>query len=217
MNDNRKFLIIGLGNAENKYAGTRHNIGFEVVSQLAKELGATFSSDRYAYTARAKYKGRTLILIMPTTYMNLSGNAVAYWMEKEEVESTEILVISDDLDLPVAQLRLRPKGGGGSHNGLNHIIEKLRHANFPRLRFGIGKNFPQGYQAEYVLGKFTSEELKQVNPMIEKGAEICKAFVTSGLQRAMNQYNTLEPKKEKALPPKENKEEVTNNTPNTIE
>ncbi len=192
MNDNRKFLIIGLGNAENKYAGTRHNIGFEVVSQLAKELGVTFSSDRYAYTARGKYKGRTLILIMPTTYMNLSGNAVAYWMEKEQVESTEILVISDDLDLPVAQLRMRPKGGGGSHNGLNHIIEKLNHSNFPRLRFGIGKNFPQGYQADYVLSSFTSDELKLVNPSIEKAAAICKSFTTVGLQRTMNQFNKTE-------------------------
>ncbi len=197
MNDNKKFLIIGLGNAENKYAGTRHNIGFEVVHSLAEKLGLTFSSERYAYVARAKVKGRTLVLIMPTTYMNLSGNAVAYWMEKESVEASEILVISDDLDLPVAQLRIRPKGGGGSHNGLNHIIEKLNHSNFPRLRFGIGKDFPQGYQADYVLGSFTPEERKLIDPMVEKATEICKSFATAGLQRTMNQYNTLAAPKEK--------------------
>jgi len=186
----KKYLIIGLGNAEQKYAGTRHNIGFEVVNFLAKKLDVTFSSDRYAYKAEAKYKGRTLILLMPTTYMNLSGNAVRYWMEKEETEASNILVISDDIDLPVATLRLRPKGGGGSHNGINHIIEILQHQNFPRLRFGIGKNYPQGYQIEYVLGKFFPEEIEQVNVTIEKAADACLAFCTAGLQKTMNEVNT---------------------------
>jgi len=187
----KKYLIIGLGNAEQKYAGTRHNIGFEVVNFLAKKLDVTFSSDRYAYKAEAKYKGRTLILLMPTTYMNLSGNAVRYWMEKEETEVSNILVISDDIDLPVATLRLRPKGGGGSHNGINHIIEILQHQNFPRLRFGIGKNYPQGYQIEYVLSKFFPEEMELVNATIEKAADACLSFCTAGLQKTMNEVNTI--------------------------
>jgi PTH1 family peptidyl-tRNA hydrolase len=186
----KKYLIIGLGNAEQKYTGTRHNIGFEVVNALAKKLDVSFTSERYAYKVEAKYKGRTLILIMPTTYMNLSGNAVHYWMKKEEVESQNILVISDDIDLPVAALRMRPKGGGGSHNGINHIISVLKHFDFPRLRFGIGKNYPQGLQVEYVLSKFFSEELEQVNLSIEKAADACLSFCTNGLQRTMNQINT---------------------------
>jgi PTH1 family peptidyl-tRNA hydrolase len=185
----KKYLIVGLGNAEQKYAGTRHNIGFEIVNALAKKLEATFTSERYAYKAEAKYKGRTLILIMPTTYMNLSGNAVRYWMEKEDIEIQNILIVSDDIDLPVATLRMRPKGGGGSHNGINHIIEILQHTNFPRLRFGIGKNYPQGCQIDYVLGKFFPEELEQVNTAIEKAADACLSFCTAGLQLTMCEIN----------------------------
>jgi len=187
----KKFLIVGLGNAEQKYSGTRHNIGFEVVNALAKKLEVSFTSDRYAYKAEGKYKGRTLVLIMPTTYMNLSGNAVRYWMEKEEIETQNILIISDDIDLPVATLRLRPKGGGGSHNGINHIIEILQHSNFPRLRIGIGKNYPQGLQMEYVLGKFFPEEQEYVLNAIERAATACLSFCTSGLQRTMNEVNTI--------------------------
>lgn len=191
MEDNKKYLIIGLGNAETQYAGTRHNIGFEVVSELAKQLGITFKSDRYAYVARTKYKGKSLILILPTTFMNLSGKAVRYWLETEKVEESNSIVISDDLDLPLGTLRIRPKGGGGSHNGLNHIIEMLGNQNFPRLRFGIGKNYAQGYQVDYVLGRFTDNELKTtVTPAVVKAAEVIKSFVTIGLQRTMNQYNT---------------------------
>jgi len=193
MEDNKKYLIIGLGNAEDQYTGTRHNIGFEVINTLAKQLDVTFKNERYAYVARAKYKGRNLVLIMPTTFMNLSGKAVKYWMGAENVDAQNIIVVSDDLDLPVAQMRIRPKGGGGSHNGLNHIIETLGHGNYPRLRFGIGKNFPQGYQVDYVLGKFTSEERLLIDPAVEKAAEICKSFATAGLQRTMNQFNQKEP------------------------
>lgn len=193
MDDNKKFLIVGLGNAENEYTGTRHNIGFEVLVALGKQLDVTFKTERYAYVARAKYKGRNLILIMPTTFMNLSGKAVKYWMETEQIQAQNILVISDDLDLPVAQLRIRPKGGGGSHNGLNHIIETLGHGNYPRLRFGIGKNYPMGYQVDYVLGKFSSEERPIIDAAVEKAAEICTSFATAGLQRTMNQFNQKEP------------------------
>jgi PTH1 family peptidyl-tRNA hydrolase len=187
--DPKKYLIVGLGNAEQKYTGTRHNIGFEVVSALAKKLETTFTSDRYAYRAEAKYKGRTLVMIMPTTFMNASGNAVRYWVEKEDVDAQNLLVISDDIDLPVGTLRMRPKGGGGSHNGMNHIIEMLQHTDFPRLRFGIGKNYPQGFQMEYVLGKFFPEELETVNAAIEKAACACISFCTAGLQQTMNETN----------------------------
>jgi PTH1 family peptidyl-tRNA hydrolase len=187
----KKYLIVGLGNAEQKYAGTRHNIGFEVVSALAKKLEVTFTSERYAFKTEAKYKGRILILIMPTTFMNLSGNAVRYWMEKEEVDVQNLLIVSDDIDLPVGALRMRPKGGGGSHNGINHIIEILQHSNFSRLRFGIGNNYPQGYQIEYVLGKFFPEELEVVNNAVEKAAEACLSFCTTGLQKTMNEINKI--------------------------
>jgi len=195
--DSKKFLIVGLGNAENKYAGTRHNIGFEVISHFAEKMGVTFRSDRYAYIAETKFKGRTLILAMPTTYMNLSGKAVRYWLEEESIPIENLLVISDDIDLPSGTLRLRMKGGGGSHNGLNHIIELLGHSNYPRLRFGIGKNYSQGYQIEYVLGKFEKQEWEElITPSIENAGEVIKAFVTAGIQKAMNQCNIDKQKKE---------------------
>lgn len=206
MDDSKKFLIVGLGNAEAKYAGTRHNIGFEVVSKLAEMLKADFSNDRYAYMAKANFKGRQLVLILPTTYMNLSGNAVRYWMTQEKIDAANLLVVSDDLDLSPGELRLRPKGGGGSHNGLNHIIEMLGHSNFPRLRFGIGKNFAYGYQAEYVLSKFESSEKEIIQTAVEKAAGLIKSFVTVGLQRAMNECNT------KPQPPKETQNERNDTT-----
>ncbi|MCR4681444.1 MAG: aminoacyl-tRNA hydrolase [Bacteroidales bacterium] len=202
MND-KKYLIVGLGNAEQQYAGTRHNYGFEVVNALAKKLGAEFKSDRLAYVARAMYKGRTLVMLMPTTYMNLSGKAVKHWLNAEEVAPDHCLVVCDDLDLPVGAFKIKPKGGGGSHNGLNNIIEMLGHGNFPRLRCGIGKNFAQGYQIEYVLGRFDSAELKLVEPCIEKAAEACLSFATAGLQRTMNQFNT----EQRANPEKEEPKE----------
>lgn len=190
MND-KKYLIVGLGNAEQQYAGTRHNYGFEVVSAVAKSLGAEFKVDRLAYIARATYKGRTLVLAMPTTYMNLSGKAVKYWLNTEDIAADHCMVICDDLDLPVGSFKIKPKGGGGSHNGLLNIIEQLGHSNFARLRCGIGKDFAQGYQIDYVLGRFSSEEMKLIEPCIEKAAEAIKSFTTAGLQRTMNQYNTV--------------------------
>lgn len=191
MENSKKFIIFGLGNAENQYAGTRHNIGFEVVSALGNKLSATFRTDRYAYVAEGKYKGRTLILVMPTTYMNLSGKAVRYWMEHESVSAENILVICDDIDLPAGTLRMRGKGSGGTHNGLNHIIETLGHSNFPRLRFGVGHDFAPGYQVDYVLGKFPSSQQKEViDPAIATAGEMVVSFATAGLQRTMNQFNT---------------------------
>ena len=191
MDDSRKFLIVGLGNAEDKYAGTRHNIGFEVVNALAQKLSATFRTDRHAYIAEGKYKGRTLILAMPTTYMNLSGKAVRYWMDHENVPAENILVICDDIDLQPGWLRMRAKGSGGTHNGLNHIIETLGNGDFPRLRFGVGHDFAQGYQVDYVLGKFSTEEMKTaIQPAIDKAVEMVLSFTTAGIQNTMNQFNT---------------------------
>lgn len=190
MND-KKYLIVGLGNAEQQYAGTRHNYGFEVVSAAAKLLNTEFKIDKLAYRAQAMYKGRTIVMIMPTTYMNLSGKAVKYWLTTEEIAPDHCLVICDDLDLPVGSFKIKPKGGGGSHNGLLDIIEKLGHGNFPRLRCGIGKNFAHGYQVDYVLGRFSSEELQLIEPCIKNAAEAILSFATAGLQRTMNQFNTI--------------------------
>ena len=196
MENSRKFIIFGLGNAENQYAGTRHNIGFEVVNALAQKLSVTFRTDRHAYIAEGRYKGRTLILSMPTTYMNLSGKAVRYWMEHENVPAANILVICDDIDLPAGWLRMRAKGSGGSHNGLNHIIETLGNSDFPRLRFGVGHDFAQGYQIEYVLGKFSTDEMKStIQPAIDKAVEMILSFTTAGIQTTMNLFNTKKAEK----------------------
>ena len=201
MENSRKYIIFGLGNAENQYAGTRHNIGFEVVSALAQKLSATFRTDRHAYIAEGKYKGRTLVLAMPTTYMNLSGKAVRYWMEHEGVPEENILVICDDIDLQPGWLRMRAKGSGGTHNGLNHIIETLGNGDFPRLRFGVGHDFAQGYQIDYVLGKFSTDEMKTtIQPAIDKAVEMVLSFTTVGIQYTMNQFNTKKVEKKTESP-----------------
>lgn len=190
MEDSKKFLVVGLGNAEDKYNGTRHNIGFEVVNALALKLEAKFDMGRHAYVAKAKYKGRSLVLILPTTYMNLSGKAVKYWLAQEKIDAKSMMVVSDDLDLPVGDIKMKPKGGGGSHNGLGNIIEMLGHQDFPRLRVGIGKNYPQGYQVDYVLGKFFPEDRSLVDAAVQKAVDAILAFVTIGIEKAMNQANT---------------------------
>ena len=201
MENSRKYIIFGLGNAENQYAGTRHNIGFEVVNALAQKLSATFRTDRHAYIAEGKYKGRTLILAMPTTYMNLSGKAVRYWMEHENVPAENILVICDDIDLQPGWLRMRAKGSGGTHNGLNHIIETLGNGDFPRLRFGVGHDFAQGYQIDYVLGKFSTDEMKTtIQPAIDKAVEMVLSFTTADIQNTMNQFNTKKVEKKSETP-----------------
>lgn len=205
--DNKKFLIAGLGNAENQYAGTRHNIGFEVVSALAQKLSATFQQERYAYVAHAKYKGRTLTLIMPTTYMNLSGKAVKHWLAAENVAVDHCLVIYDDIDLPLGIFKLKPKGGGGTHNGIGNIIETLERTDIPRMRCGIGKDYAQGYQVDYVLGRFSSEELKLVESCIERAVSAVKSFVTVGMQLTMNQFNTKETARAKAMEEEEAKKD----------
>ena len=190
ININMKYLIAGLGNIGDEYANTRHNIGFIVADALAKEGNATFAPARYADLTKVKFKGRTLLLIKPSTYMNLSGNAIRYWLTKENIPLENLLVIVDDIALPTGVLRLRAKGGPGSHNGLIHIIETLGTQDFPRLRIGIGNEFAQGYQVDYVLGKWTKEEENILIPKIKSAVDIIKSYVSIGVERTMNFYNT---------------------------
>ena len=184
-----KYLIIGLGNIGDEYADTRHNIGFIVADALAQAGNAVFKSDRHAAVTKLSVKGRTLVVIKPSTYMNLSGKAVRYWMQKEEIPIENVLVIVDDLALPTGILRLRTKGGDGGHNGLISIIEHLGSSDFSRIRFGIGNDFAKGQQVDYVLGKWTKEEVQILIPQVKDCVEIIKSFVLSGPERTMNTYN----------------------------
>lgn len=184
-----KYLIIGLGNIGDEYSDTRHNIGFIVADALALSLKTTFSSGRYASVAKATLRGRSLVIIKPTTYMNLSGKAVRYWMQKEEVPIEQILVMVDDIALPLGELRMRKKGSDGGHNGLISIIETLESIDFPRIRIGIGNDFAKGYQVDYVLGRWTKEEEKILLPRIETTVEMIKSFVLAGPDRTMNVFN----------------------------
>lgn len=184
-----KYLITGLGNIGEEYANTRHNIGFIVMDALAQELKTTYSIQRHSYQAEARLKGRQLVLIKPTTYMNLSGKAVKFWLDKENIPVENLLVVTDDIDLDTGVLRLRPKGSGGTHNGMNHIIETLENSDFARLRVGIGKDFAKGFQVDYVLGKWTKPEEKIMLEKIPLAVEMIKSFVLSGTQLTMNQYN----------------------------
>lgn len=187
--DQSKYLIVGLGNIGAEYAETRHNIGFKVLDAMVEASNTVFTSDRYASRAEVKFKGRTLVLIKPATYMNLSGKAVRYWLDKEKVEQENMLVILDDLALPLGTLRLRAKGSDGGHNGLKNIDALLGNNNYARLRCGIGSNFPQGYQVDYVLGQWLPEEKKQLSDVIELAGEIVRSFATQGVERTMNAYN----------------------------
>jgi PTH1 family peptidyl-tRNA hydrolase len=184
-----KFLIVGLGNIGAEYKNTRHNIGFKVLDMLAEQSGTFFSNDRFADVAEIKYKGKTLILIKPTTYMNLSGKAVNYWLQKEKILPENMLVITDDIALPFGTIRIRPKGSDGGHNGLKSINEIINTQDYPRLRFGVGNNFPKGRQAEYVLGEWNEEELKTLEQRIDVATQVVKSFATAGLQRTMNDFS----------------------------
>ncbi|MDE3235128.1 MAG: aminoacyl-tRNA hydrolase [Bacteroidota bacterium] len=184
-----KFLIIGLGNIGLEYHHTRHNIGFDVVDAFVLKHGGLFKMDRLAYVAEVKWKGRTFICIKPTTYMNLSGKAFKYWMDKEKIALENTLTIVDDLALPVAKLRLRGSGSDGGHNGLRDIQLTLGTDKYPKLRFGIGNNFPKGMQAEFVLGKWWKEEEPIVRQKIEKCVEVIESFSTIGLEKTMNTVN----------------------------
>ncbi len=187
-----KFLIAGLGNFDLEYAGTRHNIGFDIVDALVQKHGGSFAISRLAGVAEIKWKGKTIFCIKPTTYMNLSGKAVKYWMDKENIAIQNLLVVVDDKALPLTKLRIRPRGSDGGHNGLKSVQEYLATAEFPKLRFGIGDNFPKGMQVEYVLGKWRKEELALVKLKIEKAAEAIESFVGLGIERTMEHYNKLE-------------------------
>lgn len=184
-----KFLIAGLGNIGDEYTNTRHNIGFDVVDFLAKENDVKFKSDRLADVAELKYKGKTLILIKPTTYMNLSGKAINYWLQAEKIPVEHLLVIVDELALPFGKIRLGPKGSDGGHNGLKNIQEILNTTHYPRLRFGIGNEFNKGHQVNFVLGKWSDEEKQTLNERIKIASDAIKAFSFIGLERTMNDFN----------------------------
>lgn len=186
-----KYLIVGLGNIGTDYHHTRHNIGFDVADAFAAKHGALFRSDRLADVAEIKWKGRILVVIKPTTYMNLSGKAVKYWMDKEKIPAENMLVIVDELALPLEVIRLRPGGSDAGHNGLKSIQETIGTNQYPRLRFGIGNDFPKGRQVDYVLGRWTAKEEPVVQQKIDKCTEVIESFASIGLQRSMNNYNNL--------------------------
>lgn len=184
-----KYLVVGLGNIGSQYWGTRHNIGFRVVNKLAEDAGVNFTEQRYGATARMRLKNKELVLLKPNTFMNLSGNAVRYWLQKENVPVENLLVVVDDLALPFGTLRLKPKGSDAGHNGLRNIQEILGTQEYARLRFGIGNQFPRGGQVDYVLGAFDPEELQVMPEVLKRAMEIVKCFCLAGIQNAMNQYN----------------------------
>ena len=185
-----KYLIVGLGNVGQEYAGTRHNAGFMVLDAFAKASNAVFEDRRYGFVAETSLKGRKVFLLKPSTYMNLSGNAVRYWLNKENIEQSRLLVISDDVALPLGQFRLKANGSNGGHNGLGHI-QQIIGQQYARLRVGIGNDYPVGAQIDHVLGRFPTEELDKLQPCIELGADIIKSFVLAGIDVTMNQYNKL--------------------------
>ncbi len=184
-----KYLIAGLGNIGNEYTGTRHNIGFAVVEYAAIQWGGKWEEGRYAHVCETKVKGRPVTLIKPTTYMNLSGKAVQYWKQQMKIENSNIMVVTDDLQIPLGKLRLRGQGTPGGHNGLTDIIEKLNTLDFPRLRFGIGNDYPKGMQVEYVLGRWFKEEEPIVSEGIKTAVDALQCYIFAGLSQAMTSYN----------------------------
>lgn len=186
--DPMKYLVVGLGNMGPKYNGTRHNIGFEVVDYLAEDLGGTFKNDTLGDLAEVKHKGRTLVLLKPSTYMNRSGKAVRYWLQKKKIDKKNLIVIVDDLNLPYGRLRLRPKGADGGHNGLKDINQLLGQ-DYARLRFGIGNDFYKNQQIDFVLGKWSEVELDDLLSYIKKAADACKSFAAIGIKYTMDEFN----------------------------
>ena len=183
-----KFLICGLGNPGDEYAGTRHNTGFMVLDAFAKASNIHFEDKRYGFVAQTSIRGRKLFLLKPTTFMNLSGNAVRYWLNQEKIDQQRLLVVSDDVALPLGQFRLKANGSNGGHNGLGHI-QQLIGQNYPRLRMGIGNDYPQGGQIDWVLGRYSDDDLKTLQPSIDVAVDIIKSFVLAGIDVTMNQYN----------------------------
>lgn len=184
-----KYLIVGLGNIGPEYADTRHNIGFMVLDELVKQESVKFYNMRLAYYAEMTHKSRTLYLIKPTTYMNLSGKALSYWMQQLKVPIENVLVIVDDIALPFGTLRLKPKGSAAGHNGLKHIEATLGHSNYARLRFGVGDDFPKGKQVNYVLDGFDKDELPALPELIDRSVEMVKSFATIGTELTMTKFN----------------------------
>ena len=187
-----KFLIVGLGNIGTEYVGTRHNIGFELAEAFVKIHESQFSSNRLAEMAAVKWRGRQVIVIKPTTFMNLSGRAVKYWMDTENIPLESVLVIVDDVALPLSKIRLRPSGSDGGHNGLKSIQEALQTDKYPKLRFGIGNDYPKGRQVDYVLGKWNASQLPLVQLKTDKCVKVIEDFITIGIERTMNEVNKLE-------------------------
>lgn len=187
-----KFLIVGLGNIGDEYVHTRHNIGFDVVNAFVQKHGGSFRVDRLAYVADIKWKGKTFICVCPTTYMNLSGKAVKYWMDKEKVLLENTLVVVDDLALPLSKIRVKPGGSDAGHNGLKSMQEVLGTRDYPKLRFGIGSDYPKGHQSDFVLGKWKKQEEPLVKLKIQQAVEVIEVFAAQGIATAMNQVNNKE-------------------------
>jgi PTH1 family peptidyl-tRNA hydrolase len=183
-----KYLIVGLGNPGDEYAGTRHNTGYMVLDAFAKASNIVFEDKRYGYVAETSLKGRKVFLLKPTTFMNLSGNAVRYWLQKENIDQQRLLVVVDDLALPLGVLRLKGSGSAGSHNGLGHI-QQLIGTQYARLRVGIGNDFPRGGQVDWVLGHYSDADMQILQPKIETSVDIIKSFVLAGVNITMNQFN----------------------------
>jgi peptidyl-tRNA hydrolase, PTH1 family len=184
-----KFLIAGLGNIGPEYELTRHNIGFLTVDQLADQLKTDFKTDRLAYHAEGSFKGKSIHIIKPTTFMNLSGKSINYWLQQLKIPKENLLVVMDDLALPYGRLRLRPGGSSAGHNGLKSIEQLLGTQEYPRLRFGIGSDFAKGRQSEYVLGNFNQQEMREIKEHIDKACEIILSFCTQGIEKTMSLNN----------------------------
>jgi len=184
-----KYLIVGLGNIGDEYKDTRHNIGFTILDAFAESSGIDFSDRRYGYLCETKYKGRTFVLLKPSTYMNLSGNAVSYWLKKEKIPVENLLVIVDDIALPLGSIKMKPKGGDGGHNGLAHINSILATSGYSRIRVGIGNGFRKGSQVNYVLGKWDPEEKRFIKERIAIIIEMIRSFGTAGTELTMTAFN----------------------------
>lgn len=191
-----KYLIVGLGNPGYEYENTRHNTGFMVLDKMAESVGVSFEDKRYGYVAETSIKGRKVFLLKPTTYMNLSGNAVRYWLQKENIDQKRLLVVVDDLSIPLGDYRLKGNGSNGGHNGLGNI-QQLIGQQYARLRMGIGSEFQRGQQVDWVLGKYTDEDIRTLQPSIDEAVEIIRSFVLAGLDITMNQFNKLGKKSKK--------------------
>lgn len=191
-----KYLIVGLGNPGYEYENTRHNTGFMILDKMAESAGVSFEDKRYGYVAETSIKGRKVFLLKPTTYMNLSGNAVRYWLQKENIDQKRLLVVVDDLSIPLGDYRLKGNGSNGGHNGLGNI-QQLIGQQYARLRMGIGNDFQRGQQVDWVLGKYTDEDMRTLQPSIDEAVEIIRSFVLAGLDITMNQFNKLGKKSKK--------------------